>query len=122
MTFGERLEFLILSKEISRQNLSEDLHISPSTLSCYIKNKRQPAYDTLLNLAGYFDTTTDFLLGNTQVRFPLQKNFSDEELILIEMYRHLPPYEQGVLISQAKLLTRTAKERKKKSTDTSKKA
>ena len=39
MTFGERLQTLILSEQISRQRLSEYLHISPSTLSCYIRGK-----------------------------------------------------------------------------------
>ena len=63
MTFGERLQTLILSEEISRQHLSDHLHISTSALSCYIRNKRQPEYDMLLSIAAYFDTTTDYLLG-----------------------------------------------------------
>ena len=114
MTFGKRLESLILSEDISRQDLSQDLHISLSALSCYIKDKRQPAYDMLISLAGYFDTTTDFLLGITSVRFPPQTIFSEEEAQLVEIYRNLPSYEQNILLSQARLLVRTSKERKKK--------
>lgn len=113
MTFGERLETLILLENISRQNLAEVLHISQSTLSCYIRNKRQPAYDMLLNLAGYFHTTTDFLLGNTSSRSASQPDFSEEELILLETYRLLPSYERSILLSEAKLLIHTAKGRKK---------
>ena len=83
MTFGERLQTLIISEQISRQRLSEHLHISPSTLSCYIRGKRQPEYNMLLRMAAYFDTSTDYLLGRSGLRRSEESKLSENELDLI---------------------------------------
>ena len=106
MTFGERLQTLILSEQISRQRLSEYLHISPSTLSCYIRGKRQPEYNMLLWMAAYFDTSTDYLLGRSGLRRSEESKLSENELDLIGLYRQMSSPKQELLMEEALLFLR----------------
>ena len=103
MTFGERLQTLIISEQISRQRLSEHLHISPSTLSCYIRGKRQPEYNMM---AAYFDTSTDYLLGRSGLRRSEESKLSENELDLIGLYRQMSSPKQELLMEEALLFLR----------------
>ena len=106
MTFGERLQTLIISEQISRQRLSEHLHISPSTLSCYIRGKRQPEYNMLLRMAAYFDTSTGLPAGPERSP-PLQESkLSENELDLIGLYRQMSSPKQELLMEEALLFLR----------------
>ena len=61
--FNERFRTLKDESELSSRELAQELGIAPSTLSYYLKD-REPNYDILINIANYFNVTTDWLVGN----------------------------------------------------------
>lgn len=103
MKFGARLENLLEERNISQKQLSNDLHIAPSTLNGYLRRDREPDFTTLIELAKFFDVTTDYLLGITNLRcpFPSTDYYNDEEGDLVSIYRALNPKEQNYLLQQA---------------------
>lgn len=53
------------NKNLTMKELGAILGVSESTISLYETGKRQPDYDILCNIADYFDTSVDYLLGRT---------------------------------------------------------
>jgi transcriptional regulator with XRE-family HTH domain len=62
MTFGKRLLKLRESRSIDQAKLGEILNLSKSTISMYEKDQRSPSPETIVLIANYFKTTTDYLL------------------------------------------------------------
>ena len=65
-----RLRDLREDRDMTQQALAERLHIRQSTLSQYENGQRQIPLNTLIALALFFDTSTDYLLGLTNERLP----------------------------------------------------
>lgn len=76
MTFGERIQYLRAQKHISRNELALALGIKYAALSKYEKDERQPDYDTLAQIANYFDVSTDYLLGQTDIPIARKKRLT----------------------------------------------
>lgn len=64
--FPERLKKLRNEKKLSQQKMADFLGISRQGYGKYEDGKSEPDHKTLVKLAGYFDVTTDFLLGYTE--------------------------------------------------------
>ena len=103
MKFSTRLKKLLEENHITQKKLSTELHIATSTLNGYLKRNREPDYATLIELARYFEVSTDYLLGVTNVRRPYtsDKAYDDKETDLLDTFRALNPKEQSYLIHQA---------------------
>ena len=69
---GKRLKMLRESNNLTQIDLGKILGVGNVTLSQYEKGDRNPDYDTLLRIADYFNVSTDYLLGKTDL-----KNYSD---------------------------------------------
>ena len=69
---GDAVRFRDLREDmdITQQALAERLHIRQSTLSQYENGQRQIPIGALIQLAIFFDTSTDYLLGLTNERRP----------------------------------------------------
>ena len=70
MKFGARLENLLEERNISQKQLSRELHIAPSTLNGYLRRNREPDFTTLIELAEYFEVSTDYLLSLIHISEP----------------------------------------------------
>ena len=66
----ERLVILRNEKGLSKKEMAKVLKIDQSTYGKYELGKREPDYDTLRNLADFFNVSTDYLLGRSDVRNP----------------------------------------------------
>lgn len=79
---GDRLKLLRNEKGILQRELAEKLNITQQTISLYESNSREPDNETLIKIADFFNTTTDFLLGRTDQRTPPEqkKKKSREEI------------------------------------------
>ena len=66
--FAVRLVELRESRGISQQVLADDLEITRQSLSLYEKAKRTINIDLLVKIAKYFNVSTDYLLGLTNVK------------------------------------------------------
>ena len=63
MTFGENLKTLRNARSISQKALAEELGFSFQNVSKWERNESQPDIATLIEIAKFFSTTTDALLG-----------------------------------------------------------
>lgn len=118
MYIGDRLKQLRVEYGILQKKLAEQLNLSQQTISLYESNKRQPDYDTLREIAEFFNVSTDYILGVTDIKetinavvekadeYTLGENFStystSEERtkaleILDELYELSPESREDVL-------------------------
>lgn len=61
--FGSRLKYLRMNKKLTQRELAEIINVSTSTIGMYEKNAREPSFETLINIANYFNVSVDYLLG-----------------------------------------------------------
>lgn len=95
MNFGERLRQIRKEKGLTQAEVAKLLSIGESTVSFYESGKRQPDYKTLVRLSEVFKVSTDFLLGKTNLRTPIEtiaahhegEDWTEEELEEIERFK-----------------------------------
>jgi transcriptional regulator with XRE-family HTH domain len=86
-------------KGLTQTQLAETFNLDQTAISKWENDKAIPDTQTLIRLAEFFDVSTDFLLGRSNLYYPDRiKNaapvLSDEERRLLELYRSLPRYLQ----------------------------
>ena len=75
--FQERLKSMRLEAKLTQKELAEKLKIGQNTYSYWEKGIRKPVGENLNKLANFFNVSTDYLLGNSNIKD--QKQF-DEDL------------------------------------------
>ena len=60
---NKKIKKLRLQKLLTQDELAKSLNISPSAISMYETGAREPDLNTLVNIAKFFNVTTDYLLG-----------------------------------------------------------
>ena len=65
-----RIRDLREDNDLTQTELAEYLHIKQNTYSQYENGQRQLPLDTLIALAKYYNTSTDYILGLTEERKP----------------------------------------------------
>lgn len=70
---GKKIKDLRTKNNITLKKLGEMLCLGESTISMYENNKRNPDYGTLLRIAEIFDVSIDYLLGRTEVKYPINE-------------------------------------------------
>lgn len=96
-TFSKRLMDLRTQKGIKREDIAKLLNCSVSAISNYENGNRTPDFDSLILLADYFDTTTDYLLGRTDIEssdISIQKicdfvHLSEEAVYILNLGKNL---------------------------------
>ncbi|MCL2861401.1 MAG: helix-turn-helix domain-containing protein [Firmicutes bacterium] len=63
--FSERLKELREEKGLSQRDLAKATGISQNAITCWETEKSLPIANAIITLAGFFDVTTDYLLGVT---------------------------------------------------------
>lgn len=63
-----RLRFLRNEKSESLEVIAKYLNVTIQTISNYENEKRDMTPDTILKLADYFNVSTDYLLGKSDIR------------------------------------------------------
>ncbi len=68
-----RLKDLREDSDIPQRVVAEFLNIKQNTYSQYENGRRQIPFELLIRLAEYFNVSTDYLLGVTDVKTPYPK-------------------------------------------------
>ena len=63
-----RLRFLRTEKGESLEKVAQYLNVSLQTVSNYETEKRDMTPETIIKLANYFNVSTDYLLGKTDIK------------------------------------------------------
>ncbi len=75
----QRIQNLIKNRKITQAELAEKVGLSNSALSRYLQGSTKNLGDGfIIRIVKYFDVSTDFLLGETDI--PDRKNYDIEEL------------------------------------------
>lgn len=65
-----RLKDLREDSDITQKAIAEYLHVKQNTYSQYENGQRQLPIDMLIALAKYYKTSTDYILGLTDIKTP----------------------------------------------------
>lgn len=89
----KNLKMLRESRGLSQQKLADSVGISQQSINKYENHQTQPDILTLIQLADFFHTSVDFLIGHTDAQaeaegIPVYR-LNAEEVRLIEQYRKL---------------------------------
>ncbi|MGI6004129.1 MAG: helix-turn-helix domain-containing protein [Christensenellales bacterium] len=87
------LNALMIERNITQISLSLAIGKTQETISAYLNGKTKPSVKVLLELADYFNTTTDYLLDRTDINMSMDDikpaELSTEEYEFILKYRKL---------------------------------
>lgn len=68
-SFTNRLVQLRKKRGLTQQQIADEIGVNRGSYSNWEKGKREPSFKNLIKLAYILDTTTDFLLGKTNIDF-----------------------------------------------------
>lgn len=66
LPFGERLRFILKSRNLSQKKLCEQLKLSTGALYKWLSGKNNPSVESLIRLAEFFDCSVDYLIGRVR--------------------------------------------------------
>lgn len=99
LILADRLRKLRLQKKVTQKTVAQHLGVHKSLISAYENGVRAPSYELLCNLADYYATTTDYLLGRTDKLFPILLSLenrnqmsSREQMLAIDLIRVINQY------------------------------
>ncbi|WP_312813810.1 helix-turn-helix transcriptional regulator [Sedimentibacter sp.] len=86
---GKIIRKLRIEKGITQNELSNYLGLTPKMISFYELGERFPPYDIINKLADYFNVSTDYLLGRSDIKNPEKllsdySNLSTDDLKVLE--------------------------------------
>lgn len=87
----ENLKKLRVEAGLSQQQLANVVGVSQQSINKYENHGVEPDIATLIVLADYFDTSVDYLIGNTDLRRKYEvvypSDLNSKEKYLVENYR-----------------------------------
>lgn len=107
-TFSDRMRNLRKEKDVTLEELANILNTTKATLSRYENNLRVPNADFIQELAEFFNVSTDYLLGRTDIKNPSIEisNAIENDPELLDFWNELKEREDlQVLFKQTKELT-----------------
>lgn len=106
MEFGDKLLLTLNEKEITQKDFAVLLNIAPTTLNGYIKNKRQPDFALVKQIAFLLNVSIDYLLDYNNG----QLNTDIKELSLISKIRKMDEKERNIVYGLVNLIDKNREE------------
>ncbi|HEL1795883.1 TPA: helix-turn-helix domain-containing protein [Streptococcus suis] len=101
--FTERLKQLRKEAGLTQKNIADSFNTSPQSYAQWEKGLRSPSKESLEKLADYFKVSTDYLLGNSDIRNPEEEiDLDDFELLYRNTSKGLSAEEKDQLTSDLK--------------------
>jgi Predicted transcriptional regulators len=112
-----RIKELRENRRLIQAILASELNITQQSLSKYERDITTIKIDILKKIAKYFNVTTDYLLGVSDVKRDLQGQMKmnkdmDEYYDLIEVYKGLDKYDKEMVWSILQAVKKTYEKRK----------
>ena len=113
-----RIKQLRENRGLIQEILASELGISQQMLSKYERDVLCIKVDVLKRIAEYFNVTTDYLLGVSEVKRDLQGQMKVNKTLdtyydLIEIYKGLDEYDQEMVWSIMQTVKKTCEKRKR---------
>lgn len=101
MKLGDRIKELLEQNDMTQRELAEDLGFTPAALGNYIRNVREPDYNTLIKIAEYFQVSVDTLLNHSY-----NHELSNEEELLLSLFRSMTQEQKEIYLVQGKAISK----------------
>ena len=113
-----RIKQLRENRGLIQEILASELGITQQMLSKYERDVLCIKVDVLKRIAEYFNVTTDYLLGVSEVKRDLQGQMKGNKTLdtyydLIEIYKGLDEYDQEMVWSIMQTVKKTCEKRKR---------
>ena len=113
-----RIKQLRENRGLIQEILASELGITQQMLSKYERDVLCIKVDVLKRIAEYFNVTTDYLLGVSEVKRDLQGQMKVNKTLdtyydLIEIYKGLDEYDQEMVCSIMQTVKKTGEKRKR---------
>lgn len=113
-----RIKQLRENRGLIQEILAAELGITQQMLSKYERDILCIKVDVLMKIAEYYNVTTDYLLGISEVKRDLQGQMKMNKTLdtyydLIEIYKDLDEYDQKMVWSIMQTVKKTCEKRKK---------
>ena len=113
-----RIKQLRENRGLIQEILASELGITQQMLSKYERDVLCIKVDVLKRIAEYFNVTTDYLLGVSEVKRDLQGQMKVNKTLdtyydLIEIYKGLDEYDQEMVWSLMQTVKKTCEKRKR---------
>lgn len=112
-----RIKQLRQKRGVIQEILAAELGITQQMLSKYERDITLIKVDILKKIAAYFNVTTDYLLGISDVKRDIKGQMKVNETLdayydLVEVYKDLDPYDQEMIWSIIQTVKKTSDKRK----------
>ena len=94
---GNRIKLLREEKKIRQDELAKVLSISPSAVGMYERDERESNDEITLKLAEYFGVSTDYLLGKSDIRNPINIDENKINLAFSSGYNGLNETNKNII-------------------------
>ena len=105
MLIGKRIKDLRKKRKLTQAELSDSINIGQSTLANFENGKRTIPVDIVIQLAQFFNVSTDYLLGlsnSPNMREIIHgEQLSSEEKEIVDVYRNLNADGKRILLGKA---------------------
>ena len=113
-----RIKQLRQKRGVIEEILATELGITQQMLSKYERDITLIKVDILKKIAAYFNVTTDYLLGVSDVKRDIKGQMKVNETLdayydLVEVYKDLDPYDQEMIWSIIQTVKKISDKRKK---------
>lgn len=113
-----RIKQLCEKRGLIQEILAAELGITQQMLSKYERDITLIKVDILKKIAVYFNVTTDYLLGISEIKRDLQGQMQmnetlDEYYDLVEVYKELDKYDQEMIWSIIQIIKKFDEKRKR---------
>lgn len=99
----KNLKNLRLKKDLSQQQLANLMHTTQQSIYKYEKGIASPNLEMLTNMAEFFETSVDYLIGNTDIPHKIESvtehSLNIDEELLVSKYRRLNPRTRQIIHS-----------------------
>lgn len=106
----QNLRKLREEKHVSQQALGDAIGVSQPSINKYENHNIEPDIETLKRMARFFDTSIDYIVGNTDVRRKIEETrpceLNGDESALIAQYRLLDEGEKECIRLMLSTLSR----------------
>ena len=96
-----KLKELRKRRNLIQEQLADEIGTSQQTVSRVEKDKLSMSIETLIRLSAYFNVTTDYLLGISDIE-PLEEEEDGKAQELAQLYMALRERDRELLFSQAR--------------------
>ncbi len=84
-TLGERLRLLREERKMAQKEIASLLGITYSAIGKYESDSNKPSSNTIDRLADFFQVSTDYLLGRTDIRIPVDKIMAEHNEMIADL-------------------------------------